>query len=676
MDAIGSGARAIALVGPAGAGKTSVAEALLHAAGATPRLGSVDAGTTQGDASPEARNRGGTTELNLTRFTWAGDDYVLLDCPGSIGFVADADCALEIADMALVVITPEAERAALAEPVLRDLEARGVPHIIFINKIDKARGSIDELLEALKPLSLAPVVDRQIPISEGEEAIGFVDLALDRAFKFRDGQASEQVPIPDELRESEKAARFHMLEQLADHDDYLLEVLLNDEEPDLKTVSGDLKRETAEGLVVPVMLGSAMHSGGIRRLLKALRHDTPAPAATAERLGIGGTAIEVFKVANDTTVGRLALGRVFGKPLLEGTDLTAADGETHRAGALFGVHGGTTVRLKQGNPGDVIGIAKADDVHAGDRLGIGGAKPSKREPATPRVANSALAISVKDHKDEVRLSTALNKLTEEDGCLSWETSEGTHETLLRGLNDEHLTLALDRLKRRYGLEVNVQPPSVAIKESIRKSVTQRGRHKKQSGGHGQYGDVVIEVRPLPRGSGFEFVDKITGGVIPRQYIPAVEAGIKDAMQKGPLGCQVVDVSVTLTDGSYHTVDSSELAFRTAGRIAMSEALAAAAPYLLEPIAHVTIQCPGSATSRITSALPGRRARVLGMTPRDGWSRWDTVEAQVPEAEMAGFQVDVRSLSQGMATYEARFDHLAEVTGKTAETLVQRAPEPA
>ena len=676
MDAIGSGARVIALVGPAGAGKTSLAEALLHAAGAIPRLGSVDAGTSQGDASPEARARGGSTELNFHRFDWAGDDYVLLDCPGSIGLAADTDCALDVADLALVVITPETERAPLAEPVLRMLEERGVPHIIFINKIDKARGSIDELLEALQPLSVAPVVDRQMPISEGEQAVGFVDLALNRAFKFRSGKPSEQVPIPDDLREEEHVARFHMLEQLADHDDYLLEQLLNDEEPDLTTVCGDLKRETAEGLVVPVMLGSAIHEHGVRRLLKALRHDTPAPAVSAERLGISGAAIEVFKIANDTSVGRLALGRVFGKPLAEGADVTAADGQTHRAGALFGVQGGTTVRLKQALPGDIVGIAKADAVHAGDRLGIGGARPAPREPQIQRIANSALSISVKDHKDEVRLSTALNKLVEEDRGLSWETSEGTHETLLRGINDEHLALALDRLKRRYGLEVNVQPPSVAIRESVRKSVTQRGRHKKQSGGHGQYGDVVIEVRPLPRGTGFEFVDKITGGVIPRQYIPAVEAGIKDAMKKGPLGCQVVDVMVTLVDGSYHSVDSSELAFRTAGRIAMSEALAAASPYLLEPIAHVTIQCPGTATSRITSALPSRRARVLGMGPREGWSRWDTVEAQVPEAEMTGFQADVRSLSQGMATYEAKFDHLAEVTGKAAETIVQRASEPA
>jgi elongation factor G len=478
------------------------------------------------------------------------------------------------------------------------------------------------------------------------------------------------------MADQEAAERFHMLEQLADHDDVLMEQLLTDIVPDPEAVFDDLVRELGDGLICPVFFGSAQNGFGIRRLLKALRHDTPAPAATAARLGIEGPVIEVFKAANDTSVGRLALGRVFGKALLEGSDLTAPDGETHRAGALFGVQGGSTIRLKQANPGDVIGIAKADDVHAGDRLGIGGFKPSPRAERESRTANSALSISVKDHKDEVRLSTALNKLTDEDRGLSWETLDGTHETLLRGINDEHLSLALERLKRRYGLEVNVRQPAVAIRESIRKGVTQRGRHKKQSGGHGQYGDVVIEVRPLPRGTGFEFVDKITGGVIPRQYIPAVETGIKDALQKGPLGCQVVDVAVALVDGSFHSVDSSELAFRTAGRIAMSEALAAASPYLLEPIAHVTIQCPGTATSRITSALPSRRARVLGMAPREGWSRWDTVEAQVPEAEMTGFQTDVRSLSQGMATFEAKFDHLAEVTGKVAETIVQRATEPA
>lgn len=675
MEAIGNGARSIALVGPAGAGKTSLVEALLHMAGAISRAGSVDQGNTVGDASPEARSRGASTELNLASFSWGGDDYVLLDCPGAGGFVAETDCALEIADLALVVITPDAERVVLAEPILRELEARDVPHIVFVNKIDKAHEPMDGLAEALTQLSVAPVIDRQMPISECERAVGYIDLALDRAFKFRPGEASEPVLLPEHLRERERAARFHMLEQLADHDDTLLEQLLNDEEPDLPTVCDDLRRETAEGLIVPVMLGSAINGFGIRRLLKALRHDTPPPSRTAQRLGIAGPALEVFKIVNDTSVGRLALGRVFGTFLAEGAELKTFDGQIHRAGALFAVQGSVTTRLKQATAGDVIGIAKTDGIQAGQRLGIGAIPPTRVSPA-PRKAKSALAIAVKDHKDEVRLSPALNKLVEEDRGLTWETDEATRETLLKGMNDEHLALALARLKRRYGLDVTARPPSVAVRESTRNTVTQRGRHKKQSGGHGQYGDVVIEVRPLPRGSGFEFADKITGGVIPRQYIPAVEAGIKDAMRKGPLGCPVVDVMVSLVDGSYHSVDSSELAFRTAGRIAMSEALAAARPYLLEPIAHVTVHCPGTATSRLTSALPGLRARMLGMAPREGWSRWDTLEAEVPEAELPSFQADLRSLSQGMATFEARFDHLAEVSGKAAEAIAQRAPEPA
>lgn len=232
------------------------------------------------------------------------------------------------------------------------------------------------------------------------------------------------------------------------------------------------------------------------------------------------------------------------------------------------------------------------------------------------------------------------------------------------------------MKRRYGLAVETREPSLAVRETIRKGATQRGRHKKQSGGHGQYGDVVIELRPLPRGQGFVFEDKITGGVIPKQWIPAVEHGVRDAMEKGPLGCRVVDVAVTLTDGSYHSVDSSELAFRTAGRIAMHDALAQGSPYLLEPIAHVTIHAPGTATSRVTSAISSCRGRVLDMGPREGWSRWDTVEAQVPEAELRTLATDLRSISQGMATFEARFDHLAECSGKVAEQMIQLVGEPA
>jgi elongation factor G len=666
------GTRTIALVGPGGAGKTSLAEALLFAAGAIDRQGSVDAGTSVGDSSPESRSRGASTELNLMSFGFMGDRFALLDSPGSVGFSADGALAIAAADLAIVVVDPETDRAILAEPALRQLDALAVPHLVFVNKIDQARGSIRALLEALQPMSASPLVARQIPIREGDRVTGGVDLALERAFRSRPRQASEQIDIPSELAGREAADRFHMLEQLADHDDQLLEQLLMDEAPDRATIFADLARETKEGLVVPVLFGSALNGFGVRRLMKALRHDAPPPEATAERLGAKGGAAFAFKISHGGSMGRLALARVFGKALGEGAELKASSGQPVRVGTLFAVQGDKTVKLSNAQPGDVVAIAKADGVNPGDWLGAGGNRPEIARSAS----NYALAISTRDRKDDVRLSTALQKLCEEDPSLHWEQDEALHETRLRGISDEHLKVALARLKRRYGVAVDSQQPLVGYKESIRKPVTQRGRHKKQSGGHGQFGDVVIEVRPLGRGEGFRFDEKIHGGAVPRQYIPAAEAGVRDAMAKGPLGFPVVDVAVTLIDGSYHSVDSSELAFRTAGRIGMAEALSTASPHLLEPVFKVTVTTPGYATSRVTSAIASRRGQMLGMDSRPGWSRWDVVEALVPEAELQGLDAELRSVSQGLAAYEAKFDHLSELNGKLAEEVVHKVLEPA
>jgi len=674
MEGTAHGIRAVAIVGPAGTGKTSLAEAMLFAAGTSARLGSVDAGSSVGDASPEARARSGSTELNLMRFEWMNEGYALIDSPGSPGFSADADLALEVADLALVVIDPDPARAPLVEPILRRLEALGLPHALFVNKIDQARGSIADLLSALQPLSVAALVARQIPIRAGERVAGFVDLALERAYHYQPGRRSEQVPLAAHLRSDETDARFHMLEQLADHDDALLEQLLNDEVPSPDTVFRDLTRETGEGLIVPMLFGSALNGFGIRRLLKMLRHDTPLATSTAHRLGIDGGAAQVFKITHGSAVGRLALARIFGMPLAEGAELVGPDGKPMRTGSLFALQGAATTKVARAEAGDIVGIAKVDAVRAGDRLGTAGRGHAVADARPLPVTNCALAIAVKDHKDEVRLSTALNRLAEEDPGLRWGLDEATRETLLRGVNEEHLAVVQARLKRRYGVAISVRPPAIAYKETIRKAVTQHGRHKKQSGGHGQFGDVIIEVTPLERGEGFRFEERITGGAIPKQWIPAVELGVRDAMARGPFGFPVVDVAVALIDGSYHSVDSSELAFRTAGRIAMAEALAAAAPYLLEPIAHVTIRAPGNAVSRITSSATSRRGQMLGITPLEGWSRWDVIELLLPEAELAGLEAELRSLSQGMAQYETHFDHLAELSGKLANGVIQRTPE--
>ncbi|HZB69656.1 MAG TPA: elongation factor G [Sphingomicrobium sp.] len=668
------GTRVIALVGPAGAGKTSVAEAMLFAAGATDRLGSTANGSSVGDSSPEARSRGGSTELNLYNFDYLGDSFAVIDCPGSVGFAADGARALALADMAILVVDPDPARAPLAAPALRTLDELGVPHLVFVNRIDQAHGRIRDLLSALQPMSVSPLIARQIPIREGEKVTGFVDLALERAFHYRPGKDSEQIEMPADIQQREAEARTHMLEQLADHDDELLEQLLMDETPSRDRILQDLARETGESLGVPVLFGSASSAWGVGRLLKALRHEAPGPQSTARRLSAEAPALHVFKIHHGGSVGRLALARALGGSVAEGSDLKTAGGGVARLGALFRMQGDKTQKVAEARDGDVVAVAKIDNVKAGEWLGAGKLPPPIESELPAR--NYALAIEPADRKDDVRLSGALQRLLEEDNALILEQDEASHEMRLKGVNDEHLNTVLARLKRRYGVEVKSHQPTIGYRESIRRSVTQKGRHKKQSGGHGQFGDATIEIKPLPRGEGFVFHDKITGGAIPRQWIPAVEHGVKEAMQKGPLGFPVVDVAVTLVDGSYHSVDSSELAFRMAGRIAMNEALAAAQPHLLEPVQRLTVVCPSSATSRITSAIASRRGQMLGMAPRDGWTGWDRVEALIPEAELGGLEAELRSQSQGLATYEAEFDHLAELNGTLADKIVQqRMPEP-
>jgi elongation factor G len=663
--------RAVALVGPTAAGKTTLMEAMLLAAGAVERRSSGQ-GDAVGDASPEARARGHSVELNLANFEYLGDRYALIDCPGAIDFAADGDFVPPAVDLAIVVADPEPSKAILLQPVLRKLEQLGVPRALFVNKIDQAHGSLAELMAAFGAVSAAPVVARQLPIWDDEHVTGFVDLALERAFAYGEGHASEPIEPSAAVLAEETDARFHMLEQLADFDDTLLEQLLSDETPDQTAIFADLARELNEGLIVPVFFGAALKGFGIGRLLKALRHDAGSPQTAAARFAVAGPAAYVMKTAYAGQAGKLAYVRILGGRFADGAEVALPDGERARAGGLFQVQGAMLKKVSYAEPGEVIAIGKLDHARAGQLLSTAGKPLSHPFETAARPSVYTLAITAKVRNDDVRLSSALAKLLDEDPALSVTQEAETHQTLLGGQSEAHLRLALDRLKRRFGVEVATAAPVTPYRETVSGPVTQHARHKKQTGGHGQFGDVTVEIHPLPRGEGFAFSQRITGGVVPKQWIPAVEQGVRDAMARGPLGFPVTDVAVALIDGGYHSVDSSEMAFRQAGRLAMEEGLRRCGPQLLEPIERLAIHVPSSCTSSVTSVLSSRRGQVLGFGPRDGWPGWDTVEAYLPQAERYDLIGELRSLSQGLGGFEAGFDHMTEVAGRLADEITQRA----
>jgi len=663
--------RAIALVGAAGAGKTTLLEAMMFASGAIPRQGSVDAGSSVGDASPEARKRGQSVEPNLAAFEFMGDRYAIFDCPGATEFCGAADGVLPAVDLAIIVADPHPEKAVLLQPIFKQMERMGVPHAVFVNRIDQAHGPLDGLLDALVPISSAPLVARQIPLFKGEQVTGFVDLALERAFVYRAGQPSERIDLPPDVVAQEAEARFHMLEQLADFDDTLMEELLSDLTPSQDEVFADLVREMNEGLIVPVFFGSALNAFGVRRLLKALRHETPHVSRAAERLGLDGPCAYAFRTSYAGQAGKLTFARAMGGELSDGDELTDPEGRRARPGGLFKLDGAAIRKVDRAGAGEVVAIAKLDQAQPGQVLSTDGkARRAAIEVAEP-MPLYCMAISAKEHKDDVRLSGALAKLVEEDRTLRLTHNPITQEHLLAGQGEAHIATTLERLRRRFGVEAQVAKPKVSYRESIRKGVTQHGRHKKQTGGHGQFGDVILEIKPGATGSGLTFSQRITGGVVPKQWIPAVEQGIRDAAQKGPLGFPVVDVDVCLIDGSYHSVDSSEMAFRAAGRLAMSEGLKQCGSYLLEPIEKLTIHAPSSATARITAAISARRGQILGFQPREGWTGWDEIEVYLPESERQDLIAELRGLTQGLGDYVAEFDHMAEIGGRIAEDIVKR-----
>jgi elongation factor G len=667
------GPRCIALVGPFQSGKTTLLEAILARTGAVQRQGSVEAGTTVGDASKEARQHRMSVELSVATTNFMGDSYTFIDCPGSIEFVHDMRAALPAVDAAVVVCELDEKKIPQLQLILRELEAQDIPHFLFLNKIDKADAHIHDILPLLQPASRSKLLVRQIPTFSGDSITGFVDLALERAHVYKENAPSEVVDLKGDDLDREKTARFSMLEMLADHDDELMEQLLEDIAPPRDKVFDDLAKELRDGLVCPVLLGVATRTNGVLRLLKALRHEAPGVEATAKRLGLKAPAGEgiayVMKTLHTAHGGKMSIARVLAGSIAEGAQVVGPSETADRVAGVFKMAGQQSEKRGAATAGDTVALGKLDHAKTSEALSTGKQAPAQVAAVEPHAPVLAIAAAAKERKDDVKLGQALHKLVEEDPSLTVVHNAETHEVVIWGQGEMHLRVATERLADRFGVGIVKQPPTIGYRETIRKPVTQRGRHKKQSGGHGQFGDVVLEIKPLPRGSGFVFAEEIKGGVVPRNYIASVEEGAADALKHGPLGFPVVDVAVKLIDGSYHTVDSSDMAFRTAGRIGIVEGLPQCQPVLLEPIYQVEIVCPSEATAKMNALMSGRRGQILGFDTRDGWDGWDVVRVQMPEAEIGNLIIEVRSATAGVGSFTFKFDHMAEVTGRTADQIV-------
>jgi len=662
--------RNVALVGPNGAGKTTLLESMLFVSGRIGRKGRIGEHNTVGDSSPEAREREMSTEVTAASFAHDGHDVTILDCPGSVEFAQEARTAVLGCDAAIVVVEPDLDRMIALAPLLHFLDSHNLPHLVFINKMDRSEVRYRDLLDSLRQISQRPVIPHQYAIGRGQDLLGYIDLVTEDAYAYKAGGPSDRIPLPEDYRDREQAARTEMLETLADFDDDLMEKLLEDEQPSPEEILTDLRKTLGADQIVPVFMGVAEQDMGTRRFLEALVKEAPDPAVRAEALGMaadGPAAAQVLKNYHLPHAGKLSLARLWRGQVKDGMTLSGM-----RVGGVYRMLGSQQENAGSAAAGEIVALARMDDAKTGSVLlesGNADAIPVPHlKPVQPMFA---FAIQAANRADEVKLSGAFAKLVDEDPSLEVEADPEMQQTLLWGQGEMHLKVALDRLKNKYGIAVDARPPKTPYRETIRKGTQAHGRHKKQSGGHGQFGDVKIEIKPLGRGEGFGFENKIVGGAVPKQFIPAVEAGAREYMAKGPLGFPVVDVGITLYDGQYHSVDSNELSFKMAAALALKEGLPQCQPVLLEPILEVTVSVPSDYTSKSLQLITQKRGQILGYEAKAGWSGWDEIKAHIPQGEMHDLIINLRSLSQGTGFFSWAYDHMQEVPDRLAQTIVEQ-----
>lgn len=667
-QSIGANTRNVALVGPYSSGKTSLLESLLFVTGAITRKGKISDRNTVGDSSTQARDRQMSVEVSVAHSQYQNLNFTFLDCPGSIEFASETYNALVGAGAAIIVCEPVVDRVLTLAPLLKFLDDWEIPHLIFINKMDRCNSHFNEVLQALKSVSSRPLVPQQYPIRQNSETIGFIDLINEQAYHYHPNSPADPVPLPDHLKEEEQIARQEMLETIAEFDDHLLEELLEDINPSREEILQDLKQELGADQIVPVFFGMAERDYGVRHLLTALVEEAPAPTITANRRGLdpgadGDAVVQILKTYFTPQGGRLSLGRIWQGTLNDGMALNGV-----RIGGIYRLMGQQQQPLQQAQAGEIVALGRLEGIATGDVVSSGSQKPDLPRGLQLKPV-FALAIAAANRKDEVKLSSALTKLIEEDPSLYWEQHGDTKEVILWGQGEIHLQVALDRLARKYNLPMTTHLPQVPYKETIKASAKSHGRYKHQTGGHGAFGDVYLDIKPLARGEGFHFHESIVGGVVPKQYIPGVETGVREYLGHGPLGFPVVDIDVTLTDGSYHSVDSSEQAFKQAARLAMTEGLPKCHPVLLEPILSVTVLAPSEYTAKVLQLISGKRGQIQGFEASEEWKGWDQITTYLPQAEMHDFIVELRSLTMGVGFFQWDEDHLQEVPDKLRDAVL-------
>jgi len=662
--------RNVAFVGPHHAGKTTLIEALLLQCGAIPRRGSVADGTTTTDHEPESIDRGQSTCVSFAHATTSAIDLTIVDCPGFVEFVEEAKLALLAADAAVIVIDADPGRVRQTRALVEFLEARKMPHCFFINKLDKPGSDFRGTLAELNAMFGNRIVAEHLPIGEGENFRGYIDLAERHAYVLENGAARE-IPIEAELAGPVQAARTQLLEALGDFDDHLLEELLEGIEPPLDEVRKDLRDETSRDLLVPVLVGAGLTDIGISAsaLLEVIERQFPAPEGDPA----APLVAQVCKTIVHAQSGKLSVVRVFAGTLNADAALvdTTREGLKVRAAGLYRLQGKKQEPATSAGPGEIVAIARLEGVQTGDTLVTNG---SATVLPVPEVAEPlyAVAIRPKEKLDEAKLSQMLARIIEEDPLLRLERAQFTSELQLLGLGEVHVATAMQRLARKYHLALEMHAPSVAYRETIGQAFDSHARYKHQTGGHGQFADVTLRIEPRPRGAGFSFATAIVGGVVPKQFFPAVEKGVREALNKGPIaGYPVVDLQVTLIDGTFHAVDSSEQSFKTASALAMREGLPRCAPILLEPVVHLEAIVPDESASAILSGITAKRGQVLSFEPsgRRGFQR---VVACAPQAEVGNYITELRTATQGLGTYSWHHERFDPAPPKISQQLRETA----